>query len=114
MKTVLVTGANGFVGRPVCQRLVEAGWRVRAAVRDGLQRAGRSADARFMVTPVAINPFAREVVVDLGDRYEKGNLWFEPLPHFRPAGFGMPKGLDDPEAQQALQSPRARASTARS
>lgn len=81
----------------------------RAAVRDGLQRAGRAADARFMVTPVAINPFAREVVVDLGDRYEKGNLWFEPLPHFRPAGFGMPKGLDDPEAQQALQSPRARA-----
>ena len=35
MKTVLVTGANGFVGRHVCQRLVENGWRVRAAVRDG-------------------------------------------------------------------------------
>jgi inner membrane protein len=81
----------------------------RATVRDGLQRAGRTSGARFMVTPVAVNPFAREVVVDLGDRYEKGTLWFEPLPHFRPAGFGMPKGLDDPEAQQALQSPRARA-----
>lgn len=81
----------------------------RSAVRDGLRRAGRVADARFMVTPVAINPFAREVVVDLGDRYEKGNLWFEPLPHFRPAGFGMPKGLDLAEAQRALQSPRARA-----
>ena len=81
----------------------------RAAVRDGLQRAGREANARFMVTPVAVNPFAREVVVDLGDRYEKGNLWFEPRPHFRPAGFGMPKGLDDPEARQALQSPRAQA-----
>ena len=27
----------------------------------------------------------------LGDRYEKGNLWFEPLPHFRPAGFGVDK-----------------------
>jgi hypothetical protein len=62
-----------------------------------------------MVTPVAVNPFSREVVVDLGDRYEKGNLWFEPLPHFRPAGFGMPKGMDEPEAQAALQSPRARA-----
>ena len=35
MKTVLVTGANGFVGRHVCQRLVEDGWQVRAAVRDG-------------------------------------------------------------------------------
>ncbi len=81
----------------------------RATVRDGLQRAGRPADTRFMVTPVAVDPFSREVVVDVGDRYEKGHLWFEPRPHFRPAGFGMPKGLDDPDAQQALQSPRAQA-----
>ncbi len=80
----------------------------RSAVRDGLERAGRPSATRFMVTPVAVNPFSREVVVDLGDRYEKGNLWFAPLPHFRPAGFGMPKGLDDPAAQQALQSPLAR------
>jgi inner membrane protein len=81
----------------------------RTVVSGGLDRAGRPADTRFMVTPVAINPFSREVVVDLGDRYEKGNLWFDPLPHFRPAGFGMPKGMDEPEAQAALQSPRARA-----
>jgi inner membrane protein len=79
----------------------------RSAVRDGLARAGRDADTRFMVTPVAVNPFSREVVVDVGDRYEKGNLWFEPLPHFRPAGFGMPKGMADPDVQEALQSPRA-------
>ena len=79
----------------------------RDTVRAGLQRAGRTADARFMVTPVAVNPFSREVIVDVGDRYEKGNLWFEPRPHFRLAGFGMPKSLDDPEAQAALQSPRA-------
>lgn len=81
----------------------------RMVVSGGLDRAGRPADTRFMVTPVAVNPFSREVVFDLGDRYEKGNFWFEPLPHFRPAGFGMPKGLDDPDAQAALQSPRARA-----
>ena len=81
----------------------------RAAVREGLTRAGRPPETRFMVTPVAVNPFSREVVVDVGDRYEKGNLWFEPRPHFRPAGFGMPKGMDDPEAQRALQSPLARA-----
>ncbi|MGE0863656.1 MAG: metal-dependent hydrolase [Vicinamibacterales bacterium] len=81
----------------------------RAAVREGLERAGRPPGTRFMVTPVAVNPFRREVVVDVGDRYEKGHLWFEPLPHFRPAGFGMPKGFDDPEARQALQSPRAQA-----
>jgi hypothetical protein len=44
----------------------------------------------------------------MGDRYEKGNLWFDPLPHFRPAGFGLSKGFDDPVAQQALQTPLAR------
>lgn len=81
----------------------------RNAVRAGLDRAGRPADTRFMVTPVAVNPLSREVIVDVGDRYEKGNLWFEPQPHFRPAGFGMLKGLDDAEAQAALQTPRARA-----
>lgn len=79
----------------------------RHEVQAGLARAARPAETRFMVTPVAVNPFSREVIVDLGDRYEKGNLWFEPRPHFRPAGFGMPKGLDDPDAQQALQTPLA-------
>ncbi len=81
----------------------------RAEVRAGLDRAGRPAGTPFMVTPVAVNPFRREVVVEVGDRYEKGTLWFEPWPHFRPSGFGMATGLDDPEAQPALASPRARA-----
>jgi inner membrane protein len=81
----------------------------RLEVAEGLARAGRSADTRFMVTPVLVNPFRREVVIDVGDRYEKGNLWFDPLPHFRPAGFGMMKGLDQAEAQALLQDPRAQA-----
>lgn len=81
----------------------------RREVASGLVRAGRPADTRFMVTPVVINPFRREVVIDVGDRYEKGNLWFDPLPHFRPAGFGMAKGLDAPDAQPLLQLPVARA-----
>jgi len=38
---VLVTGANGFVGRALCQQLVQQGYRVRAAVRTaGLKPAG--------------------------------------------------------------------------
>ena len=80
----------------------------RREVSSGLVRAGRPADTRFMVTPVVVNPFRREVVIDVGDRYEKGNLWFEPLPHFRPAGFGISKGFDQPEVQDALQLPLAR------
>lgn len=81
----------------------------RREVRGGLTRAGRPADTRFMVTPVFGNPFRREVIIDVGDRYERGLLWFEPLPHFRPAGFGMDKGFDEREAQPALQLPLARA-----
>ena len=57
--------------------------------RTGSTRAGRPADTRFMVTPVFANPFRREVIVDVGERYEKGFMWFEPLPHFRPAGYGV-------------------------
>jgi inner membrane protein len=81
----------------------------RREVRGGLVRAGRPPDTRFMVTPVFANPARREVVVEVGDRYEKGDLWFDPLPHFRPAGYGIAKGLTDPDVQQALQSPRAQA-----
>jgi inner membrane protein len=81
----------------------------RREVASGLARAGRPADTRFMVTPVFVNPFRREVVIDVGDRYEKGNLWFDPGPHFRPAGFGIEKGLDDPGVQPELQLPSARA-----
>ena len=80
----------------------------RREVAQGLARAGQPSDTRFMVTPVVVNPFRREVVIDLGDRYEKGNLWFEPLPHFRPGGFGIAKGFDRPEVQDALQQPRAK------
>ena len=74
----------------------------RAEVRDGLVRAGRPAATRFMVTPVVVNPFKREVVIDEGGRYEKGLVWFEPLPHFRPSGFGIDTRLDDPAVQPAL------------
>jgi hypothetical protein len=72
----------------------------RAVVADGLARAGQR-EARFMVTPVAVNPFEREVLVDLGDRYEKGFLTFSPLPSFRPAGYGVARNAADPAARAA-------------
>lgn len=81
----------------------------REEVRAGLIRAGRSAQTRFMISPEPINPFEREVVIDLRDRYEKGLVWFSPWPHFRPGGFGIETDLDDPEVQSALASPLAQA-----
>jgi inner membrane protein len=80
----------------------------RAVVRDGLERAGRPSDTRFMVTPVIANPFQREVMIDVGSRYEKGFVWFEPLPHFRPAGYGVEKNAEHPMAQQAAQTETGR------
>lgn len=78
----------------------------RHTVAAGLARAGL-ADAHFMVTPVAVNPLRREVIIDAGDRYERGFMWFEPSPHFRPAGFGISKGLDNAAANAAMLTPRA-------
>lgn len=88
--------------------MLASNWWARAEVRAGLERAGR-AHTRFMVTPVFANPFRREVILDVGERYEKGFLWFDPLPHFRPAGYGVAKNDEDAAAVRAAQTPRFRA-----
>jgi inner membrane protein len=88
--------------------MLGATWWASSEVRHGLARAGR-ANARFMVTPVFGNPFRREVIVDVGDRYEKGVVWFDPAPHFRPLGYGVAINSDDPAARAAAATPRARA-----
>ena len=80
----------------------------RSVVRDGLTRAGQP-EIRFMVTPVIANPLRREVLIDTGTRYEKGQIWFEPAPHFRPSGYGVDRGFDQPEARAALDTALARA-----
>ena len=88
--------------------MLASNWWARAEVRSGLERAGR-AGQRFMVTPVLGNPLRREVIVDMGDRYEKGSLWFDPLPHFRPAGYGLNTNASDPAARRAAATPRFQA-----
>ncbi|MDH4065840.1 MAG: hypothetical protein OEW19_15685, partial [Acidobacteriota bacterium] len=55
------------------------------------------------------NPFRRDVLVDTGARYEKGAVWFAPAPHFRPLGYGVDKGFDQPEAPATLSTARANA-----
>jgi inner membrane protein len=79
----------------------------RNTVEAGLARAGRG-EARFMVTPVPVNPLRREVIVDLGERYEKGVLTFAPWPAFRPAGYGVETNASHPAAQAAAATEAAR------
>jgi inner membrane protein len=100
--------ASLLVGALYITLMLASNWWARAEVTSGLERAGRG-DLRFMVTPVFANPFRREVLIDLGTRYEKGFLWFDPFPHFRPAGYGVEKNLADPAAVQATQRPRVQA-----
>lgn len=51
MKKILVTGADGFVGRHLCLRLAHRGWDVHAAVRVG--RTYRELAAHATVHPMA-------------------------------------------------------------
>ncbi|MBM3782310.1 MAG: metal-dependent hydrolase [Acidobacteria bacterium] len=81
----------------------------RQDVLRGLVRAGLPESTTFMVTPVLVNPFRREVVITQGGRYEKGVVQFGPQPRFRPAGFGVDTGLTRPDAAAVLATPTARA-----
>lgn len=40
MQTLLITGANGFIGRALCREAGRHGWRVRAATRQGVAVQG--------------------------------------------------------------------------
>jgi inner membrane protein len=100
--------ALATAGVYIAVMLASNAW-ARSEVRRGLDRAGRTPETRFMVTPVLANPLRREVIVDTGDRYEKGLLWFEPGPHFRPTGFGVDVQASHPAAQRAAQTPRFQA-----
>lgn len=52
MKTILVTGANGFIGRCACAQLQGQGCSVRAAVRDRLSADGVTAQEMFEIHDV--------------------------------------------------------------
>lgn len=51
MRCVFVTGANGFVGRPLCRRLLQAGWQVKAGVRSQAAAATLPSGVEVIETP---------------------------------------------------------------
>jgi nucleoside-diphosphate-sugar epimerase len=48
--TVLVTGANGFIGRALCARMLAEGWQVRGAVRSAAHATGLPAGVETVPT----------------------------------------------------------------
>ncbi len=55
MRRVLVTGANGFVGVPVCKKLIANGWRVLGCVR----RPTATEDLPVEVEPIVVADIAQ-------------------------------------------------------
>jgi nucleoside-diphosphate-sugar epimerase len=53
---VLVTGANGFIGRALCKRLPAEGWQVRGAVRSKVGRTALPAG----IEAVSIGPIGSD------------------------------------------------------
>src|SRR5687767_10952663 len=60
--------------------------------------------ARTMVGPVPVNPFRRDVLREVGERYERGRLAFGPTPLYTPDGI-IDRGRDAPGVAAASVSP---------
>ena len=61
MKRVVVTGANGFIGRPLCEQLAGRGWNVVAVVRPG----AAFPELGFALVPLALAIAGSRVVLGL-------------------------------------------------
>jgi len=107
MSRILVTGANGFVGRPVCQALPTAGFGLVAAVRPGamipagIERrpvATLSADSDWRGALAGI-----EAVVHLAARvHVMHDTSTDPLAEFRAANVAATRGLAEQAAAAGI------------
>jgi inner membrane protein len=82
-----------------------------AAARGVVRREARAAGIRFereMVAPLPVTPLRREVLLDLGASYRRGQFAWAGTPHLR-LGRPLPRGFDAPSTAAALGTPRARA-----
>ena len=63
---------------------------------------------RQMVGPLPVNPFERQVILDLGEAYRYGSLVFRPGPRVALAQEADPKGAEDPLSRAAAQTETGR------
>ena len=105
-----VPTAGGWVTRPA--RIALAAVTIYAIVMAGTSRIGRLIVARqstagtadrTMVGPVAVTPLRREVVREIGDRYETGTLTFGIYPTFVRAAV-IEKASDAPGVAAAMRT----------
>lgn len=75
--------------------------------RIAVARSG-SAFQRQMVGPVPVNPFDRQLILDLGDAYRYGTLAFRPGPRVALSDETDPKGAEDPLARAAARTETGR------
>lgn len=89
MKRVLVTGANGFVGRRTCLRLMEEGWSVRGAVR----RAEAAA-----TLPPGVEPLCTGAMQDF-PQWQRALLDVDAVVHLAARTHVMREQASDPLAE---------------
>src|SRR5687767_3730753 len=105
--TVLVTGANGFVGRRLCAELAREGHRVRLAVRDAARAAGLQGEV------VAIGAFESaawsravagvDVVIHLAARvHVMRESAADPLAEFKALNVGVTESVARAAAAQGV------------
>jgi inner membrane protein len=77
----------------------------RGIVADAWRAERGAAPRALMVGPAPIDPFAKQVIVDAGDRYETGSFTWLPSPRLTIAGTTIPKNADRPEVDAARRTP---------
>ena len=107
-------GAPG-AGRPagwalaLCAAYVAAmfagGAAARSVAEAKIERSGATI-RRLMAGPLPANPFRRQIVADVGDRYVVGQVELLPRPRFTAdAGSPVPKHADQPGVAEASRTP---------
>ena len=86
--SVLITGASGFVGRAMCERMLVDGWQVRGIVRSAEQTAGLSAGVEAVqLESIGGDAKTRLVHADRGQKVKQisficlSSLFFERVRH---------------------------------